>query len=95
MTRGRYRGTSTGWCTSGACPPAPARAPARPGGGDAPRDAAPAAPPARSCNPATLKRDIEWLVTGDAATHKVERFAMFDQFPYTDHAEAGVLLVRK
>ncbi|MBF4360616.1 hypothetical protein, partial [Vibrio anguillarum] len=25
-------------------------------------------------------------------THKVTRFALFDQFPYTHHMEAGVLL---
>jgi len=25
-------------------------------------------------------------------THRIEAFAMFDQFPYTDHMECGVLL---
>jgi tRNA (uracil-5-)-methyltransferase len=28
-------------------------------------------------------------------THKITRFALFDQFPYTDHMESGVLLERK
>lgn len=45
-----------------------------------------------SCNPRTLLRDIRDAVS---STHRVERFALFDQFPYTDHAECGVLLVRK
>ncbi|MBJ7551084.1 tRNA (uridine(54)-C5)-methyltransferase TrmA [Marinomonas ostreistagni] len=43
-----------------------------------------------SCNPETLKRNLEALST----THKVTRFAMFDQFPYTHHVEAGVFLER-
>ena len=28
-------------------------------------------------------------------THRIERFALFDQFPYTDHLECGVYLVRR
>lgn len=44
-----------------------------------------------SCNPETLKRDIERL----DATHRVEAMAMFDQFPYTHHMEMGALLVRR
>ncbi|KAG7672760.1 hypothetical protein Ndes2526B_g08238 [Nannochloris sp. 'desiccata'] len=44
-----------------------------------------------SCNPATLKRDVESV--SDLFT--VERFAMFDQFPYTHHVECGVYLVRR
>jgi tRNA (uracil-5-)-methyltransferase len=44
-----------------------------------------------SCNPETLAENLETL----SKTHKIERFAFFDQFPYTDHAEAGVYLVRK
>ena len=28
-------------------------------------------------------------------THRIERCALFDQFPYTHHMESGVLLVRK
>lgn len=44
-----------------------------------------------SCNPETLMANLEVLMQ----THVVKRFAMFDQFPYTPHIEAGVLLVRK
>ena len=44
-----------------------------------------------SCNPETLKNNLEAL----ASTHKVTRFAMFDQFPYTHHVEAGVFLERR
>jgi len=41
-----------------------------------------------SCNPETLKRDLEVI----NQTHKIERFALFDQFPYTHHIESGVML---
>ncbi|MGL5290792.1 MAG: tRNA (uridine(54)-C5)-methyltransferase TrmA [Vibrionaceae bacterium] len=41
-----------------------------------------------SCNPQTLLQNLQTL----AQTHKITRFALFDQFPYTHHAEAGVLL---
>ncbi|MCG7570370.1 tRNA (uridine(54)-C5)-methyltransferase TrmA [Pseudoalteromonas sp. CNC9-20] len=44
-----------------------------------------------SCNPDTLERDLDRL----ASTHKVTRFAIFDQFPYTHHIESGVFLTRK
>ena len=44
-----------------------------------------------SCNPETLKENLEVL----SETHKVTRFALFDQFPYTHHMEAGVFLERK
>ncbi|MGB0893076.1 MAG: tRNA (uridine(54)-C5)-methyltransferase TrmA [Parashewanella sp.] len=44
-----------------------------------------------SCNPTTLAENIEIL----SNTHKISRFALFDQFPYTDHMESGVLLERK
>lgn len=44
-----------------------------------------------SCNPETLKENLEIL----SETHKVTRFALFDQFPYTHHMEAGVFLERK
>ncbi len=44
-----------------------------------------------SCNPETLKRDLERL----ASTHTVMAMALFDQFPYTDHLEMGVMLKRK
>lgn len=43
-----------------------------------------------SCNPETLKENLEIL----SATHKITRFALFDQFPYTHHMEAGVMLER-
>ena len=43
-----------------------------------------------SCNPHTLKENLDVLCT----THKIEKFAMFDQFPYTDHMECGVYLTR-
>ncbi|MFT5676865.1 MAG: tRNA (uracil-5-)-methyltransferase [Paraglaciecola sp.] len=41
-----------------------------------------------SCNPDTLKSNLNVL----NCTHKVVRFALFDQFPYTHHAECGVYL---
>jgi tRNA (uracil-5-)-methyltransferase len=44
-----------------------------------------------SCNPQTLHRDLVSLST----THDLQRFALFDQFPYTDHRECGVLLRRR
>ncbi len=44
-----------------------------------------------SCNPETLLRNCQAL----ASTHRIERLAMFDQFPYTHHREAGVLLCRR
>jgi tRNA (uracil-5-)-methyltransferase len=44
-----------------------------------------------SCNPETLATNIAQLHD----THRVERCALFDQFPYTHHMESGVLLVRR
>ena len=44
-----------------------------------------------SCNPETLKRDYE----SAKEDFKIERFAMFDQFPYTHHVECGLYLRRK
>ena len=44
-----------------------------------------------SCNPDTLERDLKQLTK----THNIERFAIFDQFPYTHHIESGVFLTRK
>jgi len=44
-----------------------------------------------SCNPETLLRDLELL----SRTHTVADMALFDQFPYTDHVEMGVKLVKK
>ncbi|GAX87375.1 tRNA (uracil-5-)-methyltransferase [Lebetimonas natsushimae] len=41
-----------------------------------------------SCNPETLKRDLETL----AKKRKIKAFAFFDQFPYTNHMECGVIL---
>jgi len=43
-----------------------------------------------SCNPQTLQRDLKTL----AKDRKIEAFAFFDQFPYTNHAECGVILKR-
>ncbi|MBD3796529.1 MAG: tRNA (uridine(54)-C5)-methyltransferase TrmA [Campylobacterales bacterium] len=44
-----------------------------------------------SCNPETLHRDLDILTQ----THKLVSMALFDQFPYTHHAEMGVKLVKK
>lgn len=44
-----------------------------------------------SCNPQTLHRDVLALST----THEIAAFAIFDQFPYTDHAECGALLRKR
>lgn len=41
-----------------------------------------------SCNPETLHRDLKELVK----THEIVRFALFDQFAYTNHIESGVIL---
>ncbi len=41
-----------------------------------------------SCNPETLQRDLRTLIKG----RTVQAFAFFDQFPYTNHAECGVVL---
>ncbi len=44
-----------------------------------------------SCSPETLRRDLGTLTK----THKIEAFAMFDQFAYTEHVECGVFLTKK
>jgi tRNA (uracil-5-)-methyltransferase len=44
-----------------------------------------------SCNPQTLCDNLAVL----CQSHRIEHFALFDQFPYTDHMECGVFLVRK
>jgi tRNA (uracil-5-)-methyltransferase len=44
-----------------------------------------------SCNPLTLKDNLSILVK----THNIEKFALFDQFPYTDHVETGIILTKK
>jgi len=41
-----------------------------------------------SCNPDTLHENLQSI----QETHTIERFAVFDQFPYTHHLECGVLL---
>ncbi|MCE8025052.1 tRNA (uridine(54)-C5)-methyltransferase TrmA [Billgrantia aerodenitrificans] len=43
-----------------------------------------------SCNPDTLEQNLESL----SRTHRIARFALFDQFPWTHHCECGVLLER-
>lgn len=44
-----------------------------------------------SCNPNTLLENLETL----SKTHEIKRFALFDQFPYTDHMECGILLEKR
>ena len=44
-----------------------------------------------SCNPETLRANLDIL----CETHRIERFAVFDQFPYTAHLECGAYLVRR
>lgn len=44
-----------------------------------------------SCNPHTLKDNLQLL----HQTHRVERMALFDQFPYTEHRECGVILRKR
>lgn len=44
-----------------------------------------------SCNPATLRDNLTLLML----THSIEQLAFFDQFPYTDHLESGVILTRQ
>jgi tRNA (uracil-5-)-methyltransferase len=43
-----------------------------------------------SCNPKTLLENVSALT----CTHRVVAAAAFDQFPYTDHLESGLLLKR-
>ena len=43
-----------------------------------------------SCGFKSLKRDLDIL----KKTHKINKVAMFDQFPYTNHIESGVILER-
>jgi tRNA (uracil-5-)-methyltransferase len=44
-----------------------------------------------SCNPETLAANIAQLHD----THRISRCALFDQFPWTHHMEAGVLLEKR
>ena len=41
-----------------------------------------------SCNPETLQRDLKTLSKG----RLIKAFAFFDQFPWTNHMECGVVL---
>jgi tRNA (uracil-5-)-methyltransferase len=43
-----------------------------------------------SCNPVTLADNLSTL----GSTHHVQHLALFDQFPFTDHIETGVILRR-
>ena len=44
-----------------------------------------------SCNPETLANNLRQI----SQTHDIQSVAVFDQFPWTDHLESGVLLQRK
>jgi tRNA (uracil-5-)-methyltransferase len=44
-----------------------------------------------SCNPETLASNLSQITQ----THRIESVAVFDQFPWTEHLESGVLLRRK
>lgn len=44
-----------------------------------------------SCNPLTLKINLIEL----SKTHDIIHFAIFDQFPYTEHCECGVILKKR
>lgn len=44
-----------------------------------------------SCNPHTLADNLQQLQN----THDIKAAALFDQFPYTDHIETGLLLQQK
>jgi tRNA (uracil-5-)-methyltransferase len=44
-----------------------------------------------SCNPDTLRENLKTITQ----THKIQAFAIFDQFPYTHHVECGVILKKK
>lgn len=44
-----------------------------------------------SCNPDTLRENLRSITQ----THQIKAFALFDQFPYTHHAECGVILQKR
>ncbi|MBR9805224.1 tRNA (uridine(54)-C5)-methyltransferase TrmA [bacterium] len=44
-----------------------------------------------SCNPVTLAENLQTL----NLSHSIDAFALFDQFPYTEHCECGVSLRRR
>jgi 23S rRNA (uracil1939-C5)-methyltransferase len=41
-----------------------------------------------SCNPAALKRDLEWL--SEYAEYRIENARAFDFFPHSEHVEMVV-----
>lgn len=45
-----------------------------------------------SCNPQTLRRDVDWL---EGAGYRLEMAQPFDLFPYTGHVESVVKLIRQ
>ena len=45
-----------------------------------------------SCNPVTLSRDLEFITQNG---YEVKKIQPVDMFPFTDHCETVVLLVRK
>ena len=45
-----------------------------------------------SCNPVTLSRDLEFITKNG---YEVRKIQPVDMFPFTDHCETVVLLVRK
>lgn len=44
-----------------------------------------------SCNPETLHANLQRV----KESHRIERFAVFDQFPFTHHVECGAYLVKR
>jgi len=44
-----------------------------------------------SCNPDTLQHNLGSI----CRSHKIDKMALFDQFPYTDHIECGAVLSRR
>ena len=44
-----------------------------------------------SCGPQSLAHDLKYLTR----SHKITKVAFFDQFPYTQHLESGILLERR
>ncbi len=44
-----------------------------------------------SCNPLSLKKDLEILLKN----HKITHFALFDQFPHTHHIESALILEKR
>ncbi len=44
-----------------------------------------------SCSQESLRRDLQTLIK----THEITHFALFDQFPHTEHIESGVILKKR